>query len=68
MANGVDFYALWVSFKNSAELSNNHRIKAVLLNHEQNPEYILRKLGVVSYADIERISNEFKKRPRKLHE
>lgn len=59
----VDFQRLWLNLKSVAEAAGQDRLAAVLTNHERNPEYILRRLGVVSDADVGRIAASLK--PRK---
>jgi hypothetical protein len=60
MKNSVNFAKLWDRLKAEAEIAEDERMKAVLMNHEKRKEYICRKLGVVSDADINRISIELK--------
>ena len=60
MAEYIDFEKLWISLKAASEIGGNERLKSVLLNHERNPEYILRKLGVVSDADVGRMISQMK--------
>jgi len=40
-----------------AENVNNERMKATLLNHANKKEYICRKLGIISSADVKRFQD-----------
>jgi hypothetical protein len=53
-----NFNALWIQFLDMTKKTNNIRLKSVLENHRNRPEYICRKFGVISGADIVRIQNK----------
>lgn len=55
-----DFLALWNVLLGEATKSGDDRLKAVLLNHSSKKEYICRKLGVVSVADLKRVQRRSK--------
>ena len=61
MANNVDFKALWEKLVAAAQTAGDVRMKAALLNHASQKEYICRRLGVVCESDISRVSREFKR-------
>jgi hypothetical protein len=52
----TDFKKLYDRFKIFAESTRNTRLLNALKNYERNPEYICRKMGVISEQDINRIS------------
>jgi len=49
-----DFPALWNRLLRAAASVEDERTKATLLNHSSRKEQILRRLGVVSEADVRR--------------
>ena len=51
-----NFASLWERLKTVAEMNGDDRLKSMLLNHERRKEYICRKLGVVSDADVNRMA------------
>lgn len=53
----VNFKALWTLMVGVAENVNNERMKATLLNHANKKEYICRKLGIISSADVKRFQD-----------
>lgn len=60
--NYSDFRNLWVKLMVAADKRGDHRFKAVLLNHEDRPEYICKKLNVICEADVSRILSTMKSR------
>lgn len=58
MAAKPNFQALWVRLAHIAEEVGDSRLRAVLKNHEDRREYICRKLGVVTEADVQRIRSQ----------
>lgn len=59
-----NFQALWTRLAYVAEEVGDPRLRAVLKNHEDRREYICRKLGVVSEADVQRIRDQREGRRR----
>ena len=55
-----NFQALWTRLMTITMSSGDERFRAVLLNHTDKKEYICRKLGVVTEADVQRILNSKK--------
>lgn len=51
----TDFTALWNRLFHVAESSGDVKLKALLMNHSERREYICRKLGVITEADVNRV-------------
>ncbi len=64
MAKSINFTKLWERLKVEIELLGDQRLKAVVSNHEQRKEYICRKLGIISDADINRLTKQLRSKPR----
>ena len=56
-----NFQALWNLLVGIAEKTNNTKFKAVLTNHSDRQEYICRRLGVISQADIDRYEKKLQR-------
>lgn len=63
--NKISFVKLWDHLKLESELAHDDRFKAVLMNHITRKEYICRKLGVVTEADVARVAAELKQKELK---
>ena len=68
MKNVSNFSQLWDRLKTEAELSGDDRMVAVLMNHERKKEYICRRLGVISDADVTRVAGKIRAKVSKLTE
>ncbi len=55
-----DFNALWTAMLASAEARGDKRTAAALRNHESRKETICRKMGIVSTADVVRITSDWR--------
>jgi hypothetical protein len=53
--NNLNFKNLWRRMVLLAEEHGDERLRSTLMNHENRQEYICRKYGVVSDADLTRI-------------
>lgn len=58
----ANFATLWNKLKTVAEVNHDDGLKATLMNHERRKEYICRKLGVVTDADVNRIADQIAKK------
>ncbi len=59
-----NFQALWTRLASVAEEVGDSRLHALLKNHEDRREYICRRLGVVTEADVQRIRAQREARRR----
>lgn len=63
MARGPDFRALWDRLVAAASASGDGRMRAALVNNEGRKEWICRRLGVVSDADVARVAASMRGNP-----
>lgn len=61
MTRKFDFRQLWDKLMAAAQEAGDSRIRAALLNHSSQKEYICRKLGVICESDISRVRRNFKR-------
>lgn len=61
MTKKPDFRQLWDKLVAAAQEVGDSRIRATLLNHSTQKEYICRKLGVICESDISRVRRNFKR-------
>lgn len=60
-AKASDFRALWDKLVAAASASGDTRLLATLTNNEGRKEWICRRLGIVSDADVARVSSSMRK-------
>jgi hypothetical protein len=57
-----DFGNLWSLMISESERTGNDRVKSAFLNNSSRKEYVCRKFGIISAADVSRLASVKRRR------